>query len=340
VPVPTAIPAQDEDLARRRRFDLAKVAVASLFVLVLLYLGLQGRQYARTQAKLDDITRVRHQLELAFDYEQGLPERFPDGLGNTNTIASRPAISTPQARRLLNALHTLLQEFYYKGRLSDVESLELRLSQATLANAEQRFADALNIITGQDEQGERPRTEAQLSRALRVLQIRGDALYGLQKWEDALERYRKALRLQPDRVATIARLAECQAALGKRDEALLTYAELAKVHAVRGDAHLLQGNPDSAVRHYQHAAWIYATSPHDSSREGGKAREFALKACELSEWKSFGPIEALAAACAETGNFADAIKWQQRALELAPGKYKPEIGARLHLYQAGKPYRS
>jgi hypothetical protein len=86
--------------------------------------------------------------------------------------------------------------------------------------------------------------------------------------------------------------------------------------------------------------WIYATHPDASIRNGVKAKEYAVKACELSEWKAYEPLETLAAAFAETGHYTEAAQWQNRALELAPAKYKVELGSRLQRYQSGNPYRT
>jgi hypothetical protein len=50
-------------------------------------------------------------------------------------------------------------------------------------------------------------------------------------------------------------------------------------------------------------------------------------------------FDALAAAHAETGNFQEAVKWQEKALMKCPETYKKEFGGRLDLYRSGKPYR-
>ena len=63
-------------------------------------------------------------------------------------------------------------------------------------------------------------------------------------------------------------------------------------------------------------------------------------ACELTEWTEAGIIDTLAAAYAEIGDFASAIKWQNKAIELEfDAKDKAEFESRLELYQGKKPYR-
>jgi tetratricopeptide (TPR) repeat protein len=87
-------------------------------------------------------------------------------------------------------------------------------------------------------------------------------------------------------------------------------------------------------------AWTFATYPNDLVRNGRKANEYAVKACELTQWKAAAPLESLAAACAESGNFGDAVKWAEKALELAPADQKAAAHSRLDLYKAGRPYRA
>ena len=87
-------------------------------------------------------------------------------------------------------------------------------------------------------------------------------------------------------------------------------------------------------------AWIYATNPNDSVRDGAKARNYAIKACELTQGRAYFALEALAAANAETHNFPEAIQWQTKAIEVAPNKFKAEMRARLENYKASKPWRA
>jgi tetratricopeptide (TPR) repeat protein len=87
-------------------------------------------------------------------------------------------------------------------------------------------------------------------------------------------------------------------------------------------------------------AWIWATCPLDQARDGGRAVEVAIEACELTRWKQAYCLETLAAAYAEVGDFASAIKWQSKALELETDPTeKEEYRAHLKLYQNKRPFR-
>jgi tetratricopeptide (TPR) repeat protein len=86
-------------------------------------------------------------------------------------------------------------------------------------------------------------------------------------------------------------------------------------------------------------AWILATCPDDKLRDGPKAVQLAKRACELAEWKHPMFLGSLAAAHAEVGHFEEAIKWQERALELVEEGQKREFRACLDLYKSHKPKR-
>jgi tetratricopeptide (TPR) repeat protein len=76
-------------------------------------------------------------------------------------------------------------------------------------------------------------------------------------------------------------------------------------------------------------------------RDGKKALEYAKKACELAEDTDPDLFDTLAAAYAENGNFAEAVKWLKKGLE-SPDFTKDrreKALSRLKLYERAKAYR-
>ena len=94
------------------------------------------------------------------------------------------------------------------------------------------------------------------------------------------------------------------------------------------------------IQGFNQMAWIRATAPDPDVRNGRQAKECATRACELSEWQEPGFLDTLAAACAECGEFDDAVRWQEKAIELAPEAAADEFRVRADLYRGGKPYRT
>jgi len=89
------------------------------------------------------------------------------------------------------------------------------------------------------------------------------------------------------------------------------------------------------------AAWFRATCPDPAFRNGKEAVELASRACQLDKWKDADQIDTLAAAHAEAGNFAEAERYQLKALSLlsADEALSPKFQARLKLYRAKQPIR-
>ena len=90
---------------------------------------------------------------------------------------------------------------------------------------------------------------------------------------------------------------------------------------------------------YNDAAWLRATSPDASVRNGKLAVQQATRACELSGWKRSDYIDTLAAAHAEAGNFERAIEFQKQAMKIAPFSDRRGMTERLRLYETRTPYR-
>jgi len=89
-------------------------------------------------------------------------------------------------------------------------------------------------------------------------------------------------------------------------------------------------------------AWLLATCLDQTFRDGPRAVQEGTMACELTHWKSHECLDALAAACAEAGDFASAVKWEARAAGLLPRGNKAQLRvylARRAMYEFKRPYR-
>lgn len=93
---------------------------------------------------------------------------------------------------------------------------------------------------------------------------------------------------------------------------------------------------------YNNMAWVLATSPVDSVRDGKRALDYADKAAELSDFEEAHILSTLAAAYAENGNFEKAIEWSGKAVELGKAEEHDQIEQlenELKSYEDGKPWR-
>ena len=157
---------------------------------------------------------------------------------------------------------------------------------------------------------------------------RGEACRNKKDYDNAIKHYSEGIRLNPKYVPAYIDRGMAYKRKKEYDKAIKDYSEA------------IQLDPASANR-YSNLAWLLATCPKDSVRDGKKAVELATIACKLANGDIANDLENLAAAHAECGNFQEAIKWQKKALEVgfANKESTEQARQRQKLFEEGKPYR-
>ena len=147
---------------------------------------------------------------------------------------------------------------------------------------------------------------------------------------DAIPFFERAVALNPEYSAAWRNYGEALASLGRFREALAAYR---KALPARPDDPRLLGT----------MAWILATAPDGSVRNGQEAEELARRAAAIHHGRDARSLDILAAALAERGEFSNAIETAERALSIARADtgttLAEDIVYRLGRYRSGTPYR-
>jgi tetratricopeptide (TPR) repeat protein len=163
----------------------------------------------------------------------------------------------------------------------------------------------------------------------RAFNNRGNAWYAKKEYDKAMKDYDEAIRLDPtDAIPLRNRAAVWYFPKKDYDKAIKDYDE-----AISLD--------HRSARAFDRRAWILATCPDATVRDGKRAVESATTACKLDDWKKADDLDTLAAAYAEAGEFTSAVKWEEKALEDKDFAKQNGYGARkrLQFYKDHKPYR-
>lgn len=124
---------------------------------------------------------------------------------------------------------------------------------------------------------------------------------------EAMEAFRDVLELDPNHVSASWNLGGLLNQQGDPVGAVAAFAKVAEVE------------PDNAQA-CNNLAWLYATGPENAVRDGVKALQYATKACALTRRQDPRMLRALAAALAETGDFAKAESVCQEASRISGDK--------------------
>jgi tetratricopeptide (TPR) repeat protein len=181
--------------------------------------------------------------------------------------------------------------------------------------------------------------------------------------DKALEDFDAAVKADPKNARAWQLRGSAHAERGEKDAALKDFKEAIGVdpndpatYLYRSHLYLVESEPESALQDLEEVmkrapnfpgaandyAWTLATNPKDAVRNGRKAVEYATKACHETDYKHAPTVDTLAAAYAESGEWDEAVKWQQEAVELAEKSHPDEVKGmreRLNLFKERKPYR-
>jgi len=249
--------------------------------------------------------------------------------------------------------------------------------EETVAALERAVADAPACVEARINLGQALATEGQLAAAIaqfqRALEIEpdnlethgylGDALVAAGRREEAIAQFRGVLKIDPNNVAGHYSLGDGLASVGRLDEAMAQYRKVLEIQPRCAEAHANLGNVlagrgqfAAATPHLRQAvelqpnnvdfqknwAWLLATCPEASLRNGVEAIEHAQQANQLCGGSRADVLDVLAAAYAEAGWFPQALATARNAMELATRQNDRALAdalrARMAGYEAGKPY--
>jgi Tfp pilus assembly protein PilF len=182
--------------------------------------------------------------------------------------------------------------------------------------------------------------------------------------DEALIYLQKAVALHPDNVDAQNNLGSALLQKGQWDQAALHFQKALELQPNFADAYcnlgflsLREGQVKAAVAYFQaglqlqpdnvdarkYLAWILATCPEASLRNGAEAVKLAQQANQLSGGNNPAILATLAAAQAEVGHFSDGLATAQKASVLATAQTNTAVVNALRnqikFYQAGSPFR-
>jgi protein O-mannosyl-transferase len=182
--------------------------------------------------------------------------------------------------------------------------------------------------------------------------------------QQAAEHFATAIRLDPKYVEAHLQLGLLRQRLGQFDHARRSIERAlalrpadAAIHAHLGALFVQSGHPKEAIQAYRKAievnpqmfeapnnlAWLLATYPDAEIRNDAEAVQLAERAVELGRRQHAFLLGTLAAAYAEAGRFADAIKAAEEAIQLAEKNGQENLAAinreLLVHYREGRPWR-
>ena len=201
-------------------------------------------------------------------------------------------------------------------------------------------------------------------RSAKAYSNRGLAYRMQGEYKLAIGDFNKAIRLNPKLALAYSNRGLAYMRTGNYVRAALDFDQAIKLNPRDALAHrnmaqtlIKLGRAKEAVNYYSRAlqlradwpevlnklAWILATHEDAEIRNGAQAVRLAERACQLESYKRASSVDTLAAAYAEVGQFDQAVKTAEKAMQLARAakseKLAKDIRNRLELYKAKRPHR-
>jgi tetratricopeptide (TPR) repeat protein len=291
-------------------------------------------------------------LALMLDDKLEAAEAAFDRAVKLDVKAAGPRLQRARVRALRGQRDDAITDLDEAVRLAPDEAMPLVLRARILQQA-----------------GQSDRAAADLERVLRrlpdhpaALELRGLIAAERQDYAAAISDFRKLAAQKPDDSVLVGQLGMLYLAAKQPRQAIKRFSRAIELDEGnfaswrgRSDAAISIGDHPAALADLERAltlepddsgvlnnlAWLLATSPDESLRDGKRAIELARKACEATEWKQPHIVSTLAAGYAESGDFTEARKYSRQAVE-AEGtspEVKQQLEGELASYQADKPWR-
>ena len=259
------------------------------------------------------------------------------GLGQPNG-GSNPSLSANQNRPSVSSLSA-----------KQTRPLQLALSKIAMTQLTLLLACSTALMV--------PLQAIAQSRDADAAFTRGVELQQAGRFNEAIKAYDEAIQLGSDYPVAYNNRGAAYGAVGRYERAIADFDRAIGLSAKYTEAYCNRGAAFGALKQYKQAirdldkaieldsryaraynnlAWLLATADEPSFRNGRRAIELALKACELSACKDAYLLDTVAAAYARNGDFAKAIEWQDKSIAHPEHALDRDTQMRLKLYREGR----